>query len=147
MAKTGVLLINLGTPSSAKPATVYRYLKQFLNDPRVIDLPSLVRYLLVNVLIIPTRYKKSAYAYQQIWTEHGSPLLVYTEALKSAVAAKLGDDYQIEIGMRYGEPSIASAVAKLQGCTKIVAIPLFPQYSSAANGSAMEELFRVGATL
>ena len=143
MSKTGVILINLGTPASPKPAAVYSYLKQFLNDPRVIDLPALVRYFLVNWLIIPTRYKKSAHAYQQIWTEQGSPLLVHARALQDAVAAKLGDNFQVEIGMRYGEPSIESAVRKLQGCLKIIAIPLFPQYSSAASGSAVEELLRV----
>lgn len=143
MSKTGVLLINLGTPDSPKPASVYTYLKQFLNDPRVIDLPALARYFLVNWLIIPTRYKKSAHAYQQIWTEQGSPLLVNTQALQKLVATELGDAFQVEIGMRYGNPSIESAVQKLQDCQKIIAIPLFPQYSSAANGSAAEELLRV----
>jgi ferrochelatase len=143
MTKTGVILINLGTPDSPKPGAVYTYLKQFLNDPRVIDLPALVRYFLVNGLIVPTRHRKSAHAYQQIWTEQGSPLLVNTQALQQSVAKRLGEGFQVEIGMRYGNPSIESAVQKLQHCTKIIAIPLFPQYSSAANGSAAEELLRV----
>lgn len=146
MTKTGVILINLGTPDSSKPGAVYTYLKQFLNDPRVIDLPALVRYFLVNGLIIPMRYKKSAHAYQQIWTEQGSPLLVNTKTLQQAVAKLLGEAFQVEIGMRYGNPSIESAVKRLQNCTKIIAIPLFPQYSSAANGSAAEELLRVVAS-
>lgn len=143
MMKTGVLLINLGTPDSPEPAAVYTYLKQFLNDPRVIDLPALARYLLVNALIVPFRHKKSAHAYRQIWTKEGSPLLVNTENLRQAVAEKLGDQFKVEIGMRYGNPSIASAVKNLNKCLEIIAIPLFPQYASASNGSAVEELLRV----
>tara|TARA_R110000868_G_scaffold168175_8_gene402769 strand:- start:3101 stop:4108 length:1008 start_codon:yes stop_codon:yes gene_type:complete len=143
MTKTGVLLINLGTPDDTKPRSVYVYLKQFLNDPRVIDLPALLRYFLVNWIIVPFRYKKSAHAYEQIWSEKGSPLLVNSLALVESVAKKLGDDFQVELGMRYGNPSIDSAIAKLSGCEKIIAVPLFPQYSSAASGSAVEELLRV----
>ncbi len=142
MAKTGVLLINLGTPDSASPRSVYVYLKQFLNDPRVIDLPSILRYFLVNWLIVPFRHRKSAHAYQQIWGERGSPLLVHSQELADAVAKQLGDDYHVELGMRYGNPSIESAVSKLKSCEKIITIPLFPQYSSAANGSAVEEFLR-----
>lgn len=143
--KTGVLLINLGTPDSCRPQSVYRYLKQFLNDPRVIDIPGMLRYVLVNALIIPFRYKKSAHAYQQIWTDKGSPLLTYSQGLVDAlrVAFKDAEDQiHIELGMRYGNPSIASAVEKLKECQKIIAIPLFPQYSSAATGSAVEALLQ-----
>ncbi len=143
MSKVGVLLINLGTPDSPLPSSVYLYLKQFLNDPRVIDLPGLLRYFLVNWLIVPTRYKKSAHAYQQIWTENGSPLLLNTEHLRKLVSEELGDAFQVEVCMRYGNPSIESVVKKLEHCLKIIAIPLFPQYASAANGSAVEELLRV----
>jgi ferrochelatase len=143
MSKTGVLLINLGTPDDAKPASVYVYLKQFLNDPRVIDIPALLRYFLVNWIIVPFRYKKSAHAYQQVWTEKGSPLLVHSLALTDAMAKALGEGYHVELGMRYGNPSIESAVLKLKDCQKIIAVPLFPQYSSAATGSAVEELLRV----
>ncbi len=143
MSKTGVLLVNLGTPDTAKPASVYVYLKQFLNDPRVIDIPALLRYFLVNWIIVPFRYKKSAHAYQQVWTEKGSPLLVHSLALVNSVAKTLGDGFHVELGMRYGNPSIESAVKKLSACEKIIAVPLFPQYSSAASGSAVEELLRV----
>lgn len=143
MSKTGVLLINLGTPDSPEPKSVYKYLKQFLNDPRVIDLPRILRYVLVNWIIVPFRYKKSAHAYQQIWSESGSPLLAYSEALVQGVASELGSHFQVELGMRYGNPSIESAVNKLKSCEKIIVIPLFPQYSSAANGSAVEECLRV----
>ncbi len=94
MSKTGVLLINLGTPDSPEPKSVYKYLKQFLNDPRVIDIPRALRYLLVNWIIVPFRYKKSAHAYQQIWSKDGSPLLVYSQALAQGVAKKLGNDFK-----------------------------------------------------
>jgi ferrochelatase len=141
--KTGVLLINLGTPNNCDPKSVYSYLKQFLNDPRVIDLPKFVRYILVNGLIIPFRYKKSAHAYKQIWAEKGSPLLINSENLVNAIKKELGTTIEVELGMRYGNPSIESAVKKLKNCQKIIAIPLFPQYSSAATGSAVEELLRV----
>ena len=141
--KTGVLLINLGTPNDPSPKSVYTYLKQFLNDPRVIDLPKFMRYILVNGIIIPFRYKKSAHAYQQIWMNNGSPLLINSEKLVQAIKHELGTEITVELGMRYGNPSIESAIAKLKNCQKIIAIPLFPQYSSAATGSAVEELLRV----
>jgi ferrochelatase len=142
MNKTGVLLINLGTPDHCDPASVYRYLKQFLNDPRVIDLPRIPRYILINFLVIPFRYKKSAKAYQQIWQETGSPLLSHSEAIKQALALELGHDYQVELGMRYGHPSISSALKRLAECSTIKILPLFPQYSSAATGSAIEAVLK-----
>lgn len=141
--KTAVLLINLGTPDHCDPKSVYAYLKQFLNDPRVIDLPTVIRYFLVNAVIIPFRYKQSAHAYQQIWTKKGSPLLINSQHLVNAVKKAFDPSIQIELGMRYGNPSIESAIDKLKDCQKIIAIPLFPQYSSAATGSAIEELLRV----
>ncbi|MEO8400533.1 MAG: ferrochelatase [Gammaproteobacteria bacterium] len=135
----GVLLINLGTPDNCDPKSVYRYLKEFLNDPRVIDLPAIIRWPLINGLIIPRRYKNSANAYQQIWTKEGSPLLINSLQLKEKLSAELGTDYQVELGMRYGNPSIPSALLKMKSCDKILILPLFPQYSSAATGSAIEE--------
>lgn len=140
MTKKGVLLINLGTPDSAEPRAVYRYLKQFLNDPRVIDLPHVIRWVLINLLVIPKRYKKSSKAYQKIWTEQGSPLLVNSVNLEHALSAELGEGYKVALGMRYGNPSISLALASLKDCGEIIAIPLFPQYSSAATGSAIENL-------
>ena len=141
--KIGVVLINLGTPDNSTPKSVYTYLKQFLNDPRVIDLPKFNRYVLVNWIIIPFRYKKSAHAYQQIWTNKGSPLLTHSQDLVDAVRASFDTNTQVELGMRYGHPSIASAVEKLKDCEKIIAIPLFPQYSSAATGSAIEAFLQI----
>ena len=142
-SKTGVLLINLGTPDNSDPKSVYAYLKQFLNDPRVIDLPTAIRYILVNGIIIPFRYKQSAHAYQQIWDEKGSPLLTNSQDLITALRKKFDDTLQITLGMRYGNPSIESAFEALKACKKIIAIPLFPQYSSAATGSATAELLKV----
>ena len=136
----GVLLINLGTPDNDDQKSVYAYLKQFLNDPRVIDLPTFIRYVLVNWIIIPFRYKQSAHAYQQIWSNKGSPLLTNSQDLVDAVRKEFDASVQIELGMRYGNPSIDSAFSALKECKKIIAIPLFPQYSSAATGSATEEL-------
>lgn len=141
--KIGVLLINLGTPENCDPKSVYAYLKQFLNDPRVIDLPTVIRYILVNWVIIPFRYKQSAHAYQQIWSNKGSPLLTNGQDLVNAVRKEFDTSIQIELGMRYGNPNIEFAFSALKNCQKIIAIPLFPQYSSAATGSAIEELFRV----
>lgn len=147
----GILLINLGTPDNCDPKSVRRYLKQFLNDPMVIDLPGIVRWFLVNCLIIPRRYKNSAKAYQQIWLKDtsllkaGSPLFVYSEAMKEALAIKLGAGYQVELGMRYGSPSIQTAVEKLKGCNTLSVLPLFPQYASASTGSAITEFLRIAS--
>jgi protoporphyrin/coproporphyrin ferrochelatase len=139
--RKGVLLINLGTPDNCHPKAVKRYLSEFLNDPRVIDLPYVLRKVLVNFIILPFRYKKSAAAYQKIWTDSGSPLLVNSQQCQAALSSVLGRDYQVELGMRYGQPSIQSALAKLHGVTSLHVIPLFPQYSSAATASALQVLF------
>ncbi len=142
-APKGILLINLGTPDAPDVPAVRRYLKEFLSDPRVIDLPTWARWCLVNGVILPFRPKQSAHAYQQIWRPQGSPLLIYGEQLRDSLRAKLGDDYVVELGMRYGNPSIPNALEKLHGahCRELTVLPLFPQYSSAATGSAIEKVF------
>lgn len=136
-----VFLINLGTPDHADARSVRRYLRQFLNDPRVIDLPTWVRWPLVNLFIVPFRYKKTAALYQKIWSKLGSPLLVNSKLMQQDLAVKLGPGYQVELGMRYGNPSIPFALQQFKKSDTIIVIPLFPQYSSAANGSAIEKLF------
>jgi len=144
--KTGVLLINLGTPAAANKKAVRRYLKEFLDDPRVIDLPWWIRKPLLHLFILPFRPKQSAKAYAAIWDEEtGSPLLFHTQQLGEKLQAQLPAHYQVEIGMRYGEPSIASALNKLfqAQCQKIILLPLFPQYSSAATGSAIAKCLQV----
>ncbi len=134
----GVLLVNLGTPKSAHPNDVYRYLIEFLTDPNVIDTSWLKRQLLVRGLIVPLRYKTSAHAYQQIWTENGSPLLIYGQALQQALQEKLqSEQVHIELAMRYQEPSIKQALHRLRdlNVSEIFVLPLFPQYAFATTGS------------
>jgi len=145
MNKTGVLLINLGTPDAPTTGPVRRYLREFLSDPRVLTLPAPMRWLLLNLIILPTRPRKSAAAYQQIWGEDGSPLLVHSEALVREVGKRLGDDYSVRLGMRYGSPSLESAIAafKSEGVNRITALPLFPQYTSAVTASVSARIFEI----
>ncbi|MCC6411287.1 MAG: ferrochelatase [Saprospiraceae bacterium] len=143
--KTGVLIVNLGTPDEPTRGAVYRYLKEFLLDPRVIDINAVARNLLVRGIIAPFRSGKSAKAYQELWTPNGSPLKIYGERLVSQVQALLGENYAVELAMRYQNPSIASSIDKLmaQKVSNIVVFTLFPQYASATIGSVHEEVMRV----
>jgi ferrochelatase len=145
--KTGLLLSNLGTPADPSPSAVRRYLAEFLADPRVLDINALGRWALLNLIILPTRPKKSAAAYAKIWGEDGSPLLSHGRALQQAVQAKLGDAWIVELGMRYGEPSIGGALDRLraQAVDLIVFLPLYPQYAASSTGSSIEELYRLVA--
>jgi ferrochelatase len=136
--KKAVLLLNLGTPDAPTAAAIYRYLTQFLNDPRVIDLPSIIRWILINLFVIPKRYKNTLHAYQSIWTPEGSPLLVHSQAIQQALQQKL-IDHQVVLGMRYGKPSIEDALKQISDCDHLEIIPLFPQYASAATGSALAQ--------
>lgn len=143
--RVGVLLVNLGTPDAPTTGALRPYLRQFLSDPRVIDVNAIGRWLLVNLIIVPFRSPKSAKAYQRVWTADGSPLMLHGLGLTKGIEEAL-EDVPVALGMRYGNPSIASAVAHLaekEGCDRIVVLPLFPQYSSAAWGSAVEEVHRV----
>jgi protoporphyrin/coproporphyrin ferrochelatase len=143
--KTGVLLINLGTPDSPSTGDVREYLSEFLNDPRVIDIPYLSRKLLVNLIIVPFRAPKSAQLYKEIWTEKGSPLLLYGEELKEKLQASLGKDYVVDFGMRYRKPSIKAALDRLraQKVDKIKVVPLYPQYASSSTGSTVQKLMEI----
>lgn len=139
--KIGVLLINIGTPDAPVTLAVRRYLKQFLSDPRVVDLPKPIRWLILNFFILPFRPKYSAQLYRKIWTAKGSPLLVHSRAFCKEVGKNLGDDFYVVLGMRYGHPSIDSALKKLQAsCNKIVVLPMFPQFSLSATESALFEV-------
>lgn len=146
--KTGVLLINLGTPDSPAVGDVRSYLSQFLNDPRVIDIPWLPRKLLVNFLIVPFRAPKSAKIYKKLWTANGSPLLYYSEKAKDLLQASLGTDYEVHLAMRYKNPSIPDVLEAMRkkNYEKIVVLPMFPQYASASTGSALDEVMRVMRT-
>ncbi len=140
--KIGVLLLNLGTPTSPDKKAVKRYLKEFLDDPRVIDLPWLFRKALLHLVILPFRPAKSAKAYAAIWDEKkGSPLLYHSVAFAEQLQTSLGTNYSVELGMRYATPNITVALQKLlqKKVRKIIILPLFPQYSSSATGSAIEK--------
>ena len=136
--KTGILLLQLGTPASPTTRDVRRYLREFLGDPLVIDLKAPVRFVLVNAIIAPFRAPKSAAAYRSVWMEDGSPLLVNSLALTSALRTALGGAYAVELGMRYGEPAMSAALGRLveAGVERIVAVPLFPHDAQSSSGSA-----------
>lgn len=143
--KTGVLLINLGTPDSPKTPDVRKYLTQFLNDPRVIDISPVGRFVLVNGIIVPFRASKSAKLYEKIWTKEGSPLLVNSNKVKALLQKELGGEFIVELGMRYQSPSIESALDRLRTAqvSRIIMIPLYPQYASSSTGSSVEEAMRI----
>ncbi len=143
-AKTGLLLINLGTPDEPTTPAVRRYLREFLGDPRVIDINAVGRAMLLNLIILPTRPAKSAAAYRTVWdAERGSPLMYHSKDLAAGVADKLGDAFQVELAMRYGSPSIASAMDKLADCARVVVLPLFPQYASSSTGTAVARVMEL----
>ncbi len=145
MAKrAGLLLINLGTPNSPEPQDVGRYLSEFLMDKYVIGLPWFLRWILVNLLIVPRRKFASAHVYKTVWTDQGSPLLFHLESLADEVRKKAGDRYEIEIGMRYGDPSIERAICKFaeKDLDEIIAFPLYPQFSDATARSSFEACVR-----
>jgi ferrochelatase len=146
--KTGALLVNLGTPAAPDPAAVGKYLREFLGDPCVINLPGPLRWLLVNGLIVPTRAAKSAEAYQKIWTRQGSPLLVHSYALRDALAERLVR-YPLDIAMRYGRPTIQGTLERLslRGCTRVVCLPLYPHATASSTGTASEAIRQAAAEL
>lgn len=143
--KIGVLLINLGTPDSPSVKDVRKYLRQFLNDPRVIDINPIGRFFLVNGIIVPFRSPKSAKIYKQLWTPEGSPLLIYGNKVKAKLQKALPENYTVELAMRYQNPSLKSVLDRMQkqNYSKIILIPMFPQYASSSTGSAIEEAMRL----
>ena len=143
--KTGVLLVNLGTPDFPDAKHVGTYLSQFLNDPRVIDIPWLSRKLLVNLIIVPFRSRSSSALYKKIWTEKGSPLMFHSVESAKKLQSALGENYVLELAMRYRKPSIEGALKRLQEQSpdKIIVFPVFPQYASASTGSVHQEVMRI----
>jgi ferrochelatase len=138
----GLLLVNIGTPAAPEPGPVGEYLTQFLMDPRVIDIPWIVRWPLVKFGIVAKRKYLSAEAYRSVWTDRGSPLMRHSEDLRENVAAKLGLEFAVEIGMRYGEPSIQAGLLGLkdQGVREILVFPLYPQYAESSSLTAVEHV-------
>ena len=147
-AKIGVLVVNLGSPSSTKTSDVRAYLKQFLWDRRVVNLPRSLWWLILHGVILPFRPRKSARAYKKIWQEEGAPLILLTKALtkKTAVAmSKINKNILIDYAMRYGKPSIEEKLLqfKKQNCDEIIIIPLYPQYSSTTTASVYDEVMDI----
>ncbi len=135
-----MLLINVGTPESTSLFSVQKYLSQFLGDKRVINLPFVARKILVNGLIVPFRGPKSRKQYKKLWTNNGSPLLHYSIELKKKLQKQLGNNFHVYFGMRYGNPSLKLAVDNMgkDNLSEIIVLPLFPQYSSATTGTAID---------
>lgn len=143
--RIGVLLMNLGTPDAPETGPVRRYLKQFLSDRRVVEIPPFVWQPILRMFVLTTRPAKSAHAYQQIWTDEGSPLSVVTRDQAAALQAHFGDKVLVDWAMRYGNPSIEDRLAamKAAGCDRILIAPLYPQYSGATTGTGFDEVARV----
>ncbi|MDE1920512.1 MAG: ferrochelatase [Candidatus Omnitrophica bacterium] len=143
--KTGVLIINLGTPDSSSTGDVRKYLREFLMDGRVMDIPFWRRFLLVNFVIAPFRAPESSKAYRQLWTNEGSPLKVYGQQLQGLLQQALGGDFLVKLAMRYQSPSIQSVLPHFEnkGFKQLIIIPLYPQYASSSTGSTIEDVMNV----
>ncbi len=145
----GILLVNLGTPDAPEPKAVRRYLKEFLSDPRVVEIPAIVWQPILRGIILNTRPKKSAHAYRQVWTEEGSPLAAITKRQAKALTGAFGDGVIVDHAMRYGNPPIPARIDALiaQGCERILIAPLYPQYCGATTATATDAVAAHLATL
>lgn len=147
-AITGILMVNLGTPDEPNPAAVRRYLAEFLSDRRVVEIPSLIWKIILHGIVLRVRPKKSAQAYQRVWTKQGSPLMAGSAALTQKVDEQIqslfGDRVKTVLAMRYGNPSIKQGLEQLRdsGAERIVVLPLYPQYSGATTGTVSDEVFK-----
>lgn len=143
----GILLVNLGSPDDLNLSSIKRYLKEFLSDDFVVDLPKIVQQILVNCIVIPFRSKRTKKAYEAIWTEEGSPLLINTKNIAQKLYEKINSP--VEIAMRYQNPSIESALMQLKerGCKEVVVVPLYPHYAEATSLSTKIETERVAKNL
>ncbi|HYA20675.1 MAG TPA: ferrochelatase [Burkholderiales bacterium] len=145
-AQTGILLVNLGTPDAPTTGSLRSYLKQFLSDPRIVEIPRLIWLPILHGIILNTRPKKSAARYAKIWMSEGSPLKVHTERQTKLLRGYLGERIKspltIEYAMRYGKPSIASGLASLRHCERILVLPLYPQYAASTTGSTFDAVFQ-----
>lgn len=147
--KTGILLVNLGSPEAPTPQAVRRYLREFLSDPYVVEIPRPVWWLILNLFVLTMRPKASAGRYAQVWTREGSPLVVHTaqqaRLLQGYLGERLKQPHVIDYAMRYGKPSIGEKLASLkaQGCERILLLPLYPQYSASTTGTVFKAAFDV----
>ncbi len=144
--KTGVLLVNLGTPDRPDVPAVRRYLAEFLSDPRVLDMAPLGRALLLYGVILPFRPKRSARAYRKVWdAERGSPLLFHSQDLAARLQETLGQGYAVRLAMRYGQPDLPTAIDALEaaGCKRVVVVPLYPQSASSSTGSTLDRVYEL----
>ncbi len=140
MNKTALILVNIGTPDSPEKKDVRKYLFQFLNDKRVINIPTILRFLLVNLIIVPFRTPKSSKIYKKLWTSNGSPIIYYSNNLVNKISNIAGDKYDVFAAMRYGNPSLKNVLneIKVKNYDKIILFPMFPQYASSTTGSLAE---------
>lgn len=138
--RVGILLVNLGSPEAPTPAAVRTYLKEFLSDRRVVEIPPLIWQPILRGIVLTTRPRKSAHAYSQIWTEDGSPLTSITRRQAEAAQSALGDTAMVDWAMRYGRPSIGTQLAamKAAGCDRILIAPLYPQYSGTTTATVTD---------
>ncbi len=145
--KIGVLLVNLGTPDSPNTGDVRKYLREFLMDKRVIDIPFIARWMLVNLIIAPFRAPKSAKVYKELWQDRGSPLMFYGEDVTESLQNTLGENYEVTLAMRYQRPSIENGLKELKNknVSEILVIPLFPQYASASTGSVIDKVMEIAS--
>ncbi len=141
--KIGVLLVNLGTPEAPTKSAVKRYLKQFLSDHRVVEIPQIIWQPILRGIILNTRPQKSAKAYAKVWTDKGSPLAFFTAGQADALQARIGESADVRYAMRYGNPSVADQLAamKTAGCNRILIAPMYPQYSGATTGTVLDEAY------
>ncbi|RZI41435.1 ferrochelatase [Herbaspirillum sp. HC18] len=146
LARTAVVLVNLGTPDEPTPSAVRRYLKQFLSDPRMVEIPRALWWLILNGAILPFRSSKSAAKYASIWTSEGSPLLIHTKkqaALLRGYLGERGHEVTVDYAMRYGKPSLQDVLDKVkaEGCDRILILPAYPQYSATTTASIFDAVF------
>jgi ferrochelatase len=143
--RIGVMLVNLGTPDAPHPKAVKAYLAEFLSDRRVVEIPPIAWQPILRGIILKTRPKKSAHAYSQVWTEHGSPLAAITRRKADALQSRLGQEVLVRHAMRYGRPAISTVLHEMQaaGCERILLAPLYPQYCAATTATANDKAFEV----
>ncbi len=141
--KIGVLLVNLGTPDAPTKSAVKRYLKQFLSDRRVVEIPQIIWQPILRGIILNTRPRKSAQAYAKVWTDKGSPLAFFTAGQAAALQARMGESADVRYAMRYGNPSVADQLAAMKkaDCNRILIAPMYPQYSGATTGTVLDEAY------